>query len=212
MDGNGRWAEARGKKRSAGHKQGAETAKQIVLAAAKHPRIAHVTLYAFSEENWQRPEDEVKDLMGLMRFYLGQEIKALHKHGVAVDVIGDVSKLSSDMRNKIAAASKETSESTALQVHIALSYGARQELTQAAKNMAAAGAEELAPFLYTNNVPDPDLLIRTGGEKRLSNFLLWQCAYTELYFTDILWPDFTGEDVEDALADFDARHRRYGKL
>lgn len=220
MDGNGRWAEARKLPRSAGHKKGAETAEAIIRACPEHG-IKHLTLYTFSSENWNRPENEVSDLMNLLRYYLKKELGSIHKNGVRVKAIGDLKKLPEDIQNEIKKAEETTSKNTRLNLNIAISYGSRQEIINAVKETAKKAKEGsikiesiteeiFSNSLYTKNIPDPDLLIRTGGEHRISNYLLWQMAYTEFYFTDTLWPDFTAKNLAEAVEDFSQRERRYG--
>jgi undecaprenyl diphosphate synthase len=220
MDGNGRWATARGLPRVLGHKRGVETLRRI-LEASRTLGIRHMTLYAFSAENWKRPFPEISELMDLLRFYLTREIGQLHRKGTCLRVIGDRALLAPDIREKIAEAEALTQHNDRLYLTIALSYGARQEILQAARAIAervesgelkAEAIDEalFASHLYTNALPDPDLLIRTGGEQRLSNFLLWQSAYAELYFTPVLWPDFTPEHLEEAIDTYSNRERRYG--
>jgi undecaprenyl diphosphate synthase len=222
MDGNGRWASARNLPRIAGHQRGAETVKKIVRAAAEMG-VSYLTLYGFSSENWNRPEDEVKGLMGLLRFYLGSEIKYLHENGVRLQVIGDRERLDTDIVKLIESAEAQTTDNKAITLVIALSYGGRSELARAARLLAdKVVAGELKPAdideraleasLFTSEIPDPDLLIRTSGEKRISNFLLWQTAYSELVFVDTLWPDFSKEDFASALREFHGRERRYGTI
>lgn len=216
MDGNGRWAESRNLPRSAGHKKGAEAAEKIIRACPEHG-IKYLTLYTFSSENWNRPEQEVSDLMNLLRFYLNKELKTLHKNGVKIRVIGDRKKLPTDIAKQITEAEKLTENNANLHLCIALSYGSRQEIVNAlneivnthGKNQSIT-EEILSNNLYTKDIPDPDLLIRTGGEHRISNFLLWQMAYTELYFTETLWPDFNAENLKEAVNDFNQRERRFG--
>lgn len=220
MDGNGRWAKARHLPRTAGHKKGAETARAVIEYCAKHD-IRHLTLYTFSAENWNRPEEEVSELMNLFRFYLGKELRTLHENNIRMRFIGDLTPLSKDIQQQIEQAEALTANNTALTLCLALSYGSRQEITNATRTIAEkvqAGTidsttitpELFSSYLYTADIPDPDLLIRTGGEQRISNYLLWQCAYTELYFTEILWPDFGKEELEQALEDFAQRERRFG--
>lgn len=220
MDGNGRWAKARGLPRIAGHKKGAEALRSL-LFECEELGIRYLTIYAFSSENWNRPQTEVSDLMQLLRFYLEREIKTLIKKGIRLRVIGDMSQLEETTRKHIAAAEAATEAGTRFQLTVALSYGARGEMVQAVRHMAQAIAEgKLTPemidestisgHLYTQGTPDPDLLIRTGGEQRLSNFLLWQQAYTELFFTQVFWPDFSIEHFKEALAEYAKRERRYG--
>jgi undecaprenyl diphosphate synthase len=220
MDGNGRWAKSRNLPRTAGHQQGAEALKDI-LEGCKEFGIKHLTLYAFSSENWKRPQTEITDLMGLLRLYLNRELATLHKNNICIRIIGDRTRLDKDIQDKITECEQLTQHNTALHLTIALSYGSRQEIAHAARRVAeevASGRlsaddvteESFSQYLYTAGTPDPDLLIRTGGEERLSNFLLWQSAYTELYFTDILWPDFKKEGLRAAIEEFKRRERRYG--
>jgi undecaprenyl diphosphate synthase len=220
MDGNGRWAVSRGLPRTAGHHRGAEAVRRTVIGAAELG-IAYLTLFGFSSENWKRPPTEVDDLMGLLRLYLRSEIAELHRNGVRVKVIGDRERLSRDLVKMIVGAEEMTAGNRTLQLTVALSYGGRSEIAGAARLIAErvrAGAidpaaidEELfQAHLLTAGVPDPDLVIRTSGEKRLSNFLLWQTAYSELVFLDRLWPDFTKQDLEEAIREFRSRDRRYG--
>ena len=220
MDGNGRWARTRSLPRSAGHKRGARAVKTAVKSAA-HAGVAYLTLYGFSSENWKRPMDEVNDLMGLLRYYLKTEITFLNKNGVRFRVIGERERLAPDIVALIEQAEMQTAANRTLTLTIALSYGGRSEITLAARHLArevAAGAlraddvdeAEFARHLFTADIPDPDLLIRTSGEKRISNFLLWQLAYAEFIFIDTLWPDFSREDFEDALRQYHLRERRFG--
>lgn len=220
MDGNGRWAKARGLPRTAGHKRGAEAVRRTVEAACELG-ISYLTLYAFSAENWKRPEGEVMDLMGLLRLYLRNEVNNLNKNGVRLRVIGDRTRLGKDLVSLIEESEAKTASNARLTLVLALSYGSRQEILNAAKQVArdvAAGRlapeaiteEWIAANLYTRDMPDPDVLIRTSGEQRLSNFLLWQSAYTEFVFTPVLWPDFSKADLEAALSEFHGRDRRFG--
>jgi undecaprenyl diphosphate synthase len=220
MDGNGRWAQARGLPRIAGHRRGAEAVRRT-LTAASELGVRYLTLFGFSSENWKRPLAEVDDLMGLLRHYLRGEIAELHRNGVRLCVIGDRGRLAPDIVTLIENAEKLTCENTGVNLTIALSYGGRAEIIAAVRVLAEkAAAGELAPeaidegvfarHLFTANVPDPDLLIRTSGEQRISNFLLWQCAYAELVFTKTLWPDFGRVDLEQAIADYGGRERHYG--
>jgi len=222
MDGNGRWAKSRCLPRTAGHKKGMEVVRDVVRASAEIG-IKYLTLFGFSSENWRRPESEVSDLMGLLRFYLKREAKELHKQNVRMLVIGDRSKLASDIQKQVTYVEDLTSENTGLTVIIALSYGARDELVTAARTLAKqvqAGdilAEDItedvfSASLFTKDIPDPDLLIRTSGEQRISNFLLWQIAYAEFVFVDTLWPDFTKETLLAALSEYSRRERRYGAV
>lgn len=220
MDGNGRWAKSRKLAKAAGHKRGATSIKTAIKSAIE-AKVRYLTLYGFSSENWKRPINEVSDLMGLLRFYLKSEVPNLHKEGVCFSVIGDRKKLDNDIVKLIVEAEKKTVLNTRLHLVIALSYGGRAEITEAARKLALqVNSNKLDPndideklfkkSLYTCDIPDPDLLIRTSGEQRISNFLLWQMAYTELCFLDTLWPDFTEQDFENAIAAFHRRERRYG--
>ena len=220
MDGNGRWARAKGLPRIAGHRQGAQ-AVRVAVSSALELGISYLTLYGFSIENWKRPASEIADLMGLLRLYLREEIEQLNEHGVRMNFIGERNRLPDDIIALITDIEEETARNTALNLTMALSYGARQEITSAARVLArqAAGGmldpadidEELfAGRLETAGIPDPDLVIRTSGEKRVSNFLLWQLAYAELVFIDTLWPDFSKADLEEAVNEFHRRERRYG--
>ncbi len=220
MDGNGRWAQARGLPRIAGHKRGADAVRRSVKSAVRQG-ISHLTLFGFSSENWKRPLEEVTDLMGLLRLYLKTEITALNKQGVRFLVIGDRNKLSSDIIDLIESAERQTQENSCLTLTIALSYGGRAEIVSAARKIAdrvSAGElslcdvdeDQFSSALFTAGMPDPDLLIRTSGEQRISNFLLWQLAYAELVFIDTLWPDFSDEHFEHAVKEFQGRERRYG--
>lgn len=220
MDGNGRWAKNRGLPRTAGHRRGADAARVAVRAAVAHG-VGYLTLYGFSSENWKRPADEVEELMGLLRFYLRSEIAELHKEGVRLRVIGDRSRLAFDIVKLIEDAERLTANNDKLTLTVALSYGSRAEIAGAARQLAedaVAGRirsyeideSSLASRLFTAGIPDPDLLIRTSGEQRISNFLLWQSAYTEFVFIDTLWPDFTEEDFVRAIKEYHGRDRRYG--
>ena len=218
MDGNGRWAQQHGLPRTMGHKKGAEVLRKL-LVPCKEMGIKFLTLYAFSSENWGRPAEEVSDLMGLLQYYIEKEIALLHQHHIRLRVIGDLSLVSKGMAQKIDKAMQETTHYTDLTLVIALSYGSRQEITHAVKQMITAGISadaidetSITQHLYTKDIPDPDLLIRTGGEQRLSNFLLWQSAYTEFYFTPILWPDFDAAHLQTAVAEFVGRERRFGNI
>ncbi|MDO8606252.1 MAG: isoprenyl transferase [Phaeospirillum sp.] len=220
MDGNGRWAKARGLPRTAGHKRGAESVRRTV-EAAREMGVSYLTLYGFSSENWKRPAGEVADLMGLLRLYLRKEINTLHKNGIRLKVIGDRKRLGPDITRLIEDAESKTAGNTSLTLVLALSYGGRQELVEAARRIArdvaegklsldAIDEEMLAGQLFTTGIPDPDLIIRTSGEQRISNFLLWQGAYAELVFIETLWPEFGRKELEDAIRDFHGRERRYG--
>ena len=220
MDGNGRWAKARGLPRAVGHAQGAEAVRRTVRAASELG-IRYLTLYGFSLETWKRPAKEIADLMGLLRLYLHKEIGELHREGVRIRFIGDRSMLAQDIIALIDMSEEKTRANIKLDLVIALSYGSRQEITAAVRELArrvAAGEltpdsideETLQGRLYTADMPDPDLIVRTSGEQRISNFLLWQSAYAEFVFTDVLWPDFSREKLEDSIEEFSRRERRYG--
>ena len=220
MDGNGRWAERRGLPRVAGHRAGAEAVKRTLQAAADHG-VEVLTLYAFSSENWRRSEDEVSDLTALMRFYLERELKRLMEEGVRLRLIGDYSAFGPEMIERLERAVERTQDNNRLTLVVALNYGSRAEIAGAARRLAersAAGAidadaineEAIAAELQTSGLPELDLLIRTSGEIRLSNFLLWQAAYAELLFLDLLWPDFDEQAFAGALEHFAGRQRRFG--
>jgi undecaprenyl diphosphate synthase len=220
MDGNGRWAKARGLPRVAGHRRGAEAVRRTLVAASELG-IPYLTLFGFSSENWKRPLNEVDDLMGLLRHYLRGEIAELHHNGVRLRVIGEIGRLSADLVTLIANAEALTRDNRGVNLTIALSYGGRAEIVAATRAIAvkvavgslaveAVDEDLIASHLFTADLPDPDLLIRTSGEQRISNFLLWQCAYAELVFTKTLWPDFGRGDLEEAIADYCGRDRRYG--
>jgi len=220
MDGNGRWAKSRGLPRAAGHRAGAEAVRRTV-EAARQMGLDYLTLYAFSAENWKRPLGEVTDLMGLLRLYLRSEIASLHKNGIRFRVIGDRSRLNADITALIDDVEKMTKDNVAMTLLLALSYGGRQEIIESAKFLAReAVAGRIDPdrideasferTLYTAGIPDPDLVIRTSGEKRISNFLLWQSAYSEFVFLDVLWPDFGYPEIKWAIDEFLRRERRYG--
>jgi len=220
MDGNGRWAQARGLPRIAGHRHGAEAARRAVTAAAELG-VPYLTLFGFSSENWRRPSGEIQDLMGLLRHYLRGEIAELHRNGVRLRVIGELGKLDPDIIEMIERAEAMTRDNARITVTIALSYGGRAEIVAAVRaiaqqvqsgSLAAAAINEdcFARYLFTAGLPDPDLLIRTSGEQRISNFMLWQSAYSEFVFTKTLWPDFSKRDLEEAIDEFCGRDRRYG--
>ena len=222
MDGNGRWAKARGLPRSAGHRAGAEAARKA-LRAAGEAGVECLTLYAFSSENWRRPKAEISDLTGLLRFYVKREIEDLHREGIRLKVLGDHTAFESDVARLVDQAVAKTAENRRMTLAIALNYGARNELVQAMRSLAEqVQSGTLAPAeidegrvetaLDTHDLPPLDLLIRTSGEQRLSNFLLWQAAYAELLFVDTLWPDFDGDTMRAALAEYARRERRYGGL
>jgi len=220
MDGNGRWAKARQLPRIAGHRQGAEAVRKTVEACIDLG-IQYLTLYAFSSENWSRPVDEVDALMGLLRVYIRQEVDELRSQGVRLNFIGDREPLPADIRGMVEGAEEVTRANQRLVLTIALNYGGHAEIVQAVRQIAAdAKADKLDPaeinekliesHLYTRDLPAPDLLIRTSGEMRLSNFLLWQLAYAEFVFLDCLWPDFDREALIGALSEYQTRERRYG--
>lgn len=223
MDGNGRWANKRGLPRVSGHKQGAEAARRVVKFAAELG-IEYLTLFGFSSENWNRPETEIRELMNLLRYYLRSETAELHKSGARLRVIGDREALDDDIVELIENAEALTAENKKITVVMALNYGGRHDILQAAscaaKQCIMDGRKPtmeniesaFSSGLMTCGIPDPDLLIRTSGEKRISNFLLWQSAYSELVFTDTLWPDFDKEDLKKAIQDYAGRERRYGAL
>jgi len=214
MDGNGRWAKARGLPRTAGHKKGADTIR-TVLNCCRDSGVKCLTIYAFSSENWKRSDSEISDLMQLLQHYLQQELQTLHENKIRLRFIGDIEMLSPEICSQLKEAEQLTAKNEAFHFTIALSYGARAEMVRAVKKLIAQGVEHItedviSAALDTAELPEPDLLIRTGGEKRLSNFLLWQSAYTELYFTDVLWPDFGKKEFSLALEDFARRERRFG--
>lgn len=221
MDGNGRWANGRGLPRTAGHKAGVEATRRAVRGAAELG-VKYMTLFAFSSENWKRPETEVRELMRLLRIYLRAETADLHKDDVRLRVIGDRSMLSKDICALIEHAEELTHSNSGLQLTIALNYGGRDEIVYAAHAMIHDYAEKdynpdieevesrFKHFLMTKDLPDPDLLIRTSGESRISNFLLWQCAYSEFVFMDVLWPDFDKAHLIEAFTEYSMRERRYG--
>lgn len=222
MDGNGRWATARGLPRVMGHRKGAEAVREAVTAAADLG-VSHLTLFGFSSENWKRPEDEVSALMGLLRLYLKNEIKKLHENRVCLRVIGERGGLSPDIVQLIEDGERLTRDNTRLTLTLALNYGGRQEIVHAARRLlneiqegrlspGDVNEETLDARLFAADIPDPDLIIRTSGEQRISNFLLWQAAYAEFLFIDTLWPDFSRTDLEEALSLFRKRERRFGAV
>jgi undecaprenyl diphosphate synthase len=214
MDGNGRWAQKRGLPRLSGHEAGARATRKIV-ELAKERGIKYLSIYAFSSENWHRPVEEVEGLWQLLDRFIDEEVERLKETGVNFNVIGDLSKLSERLQAKIRNTINLTKENSAVFLTIALSYGGRDEILRAVRAIVKDGAapedeDSFKRYLDTSEIPDPDLLIRTGGEWRISNFMLWQIAYTEIYFTDILWPDFDGAALDNAIAWFTSRQRRYG--
>lgn len=223
MDGNGRWAKARNLPRTMGHQRGAEAVRRVVKEAGELG-VKFVTLFGFSTENWSRPAEEIKELMRLLRMYLRSETAELHSSNVRLKVIGRREELEADIVTLIEQAETLTKDNSGITVIIALNYGGRQDILSAAAKMAVtmqeqgivpsydAAEEYFTQNLSTAGVPDPEILIRTSGEQRISNFLLWQCAYSELFFTQTLWPDFSRADLEAAIADFQKRDRRFGGL
>ena len=220
MDGNGRWAQKKGKIRTFGHKAGVESVRAVVRFA-RRTGIKSLTLFAFSSENWKRPEEEVSVLMELFNLVLNSEAKRLHKNGVRLKVIGDVDAFDSKLVEKIRKAEAMTEDNQDLVLNIAANYGGRWDIVNAARSVAQAVSDgellrdDITEDVFNNytstaELPELDLLIRTGGEHRISNFLLWQCAYAELYFTDVLWPDFTEEVFQLAVDDYNVRQRRFG--
>lgn len=215
MDGNGRWAKERGLPRKLGHKRGAESLKTL-LTEGQRLGVKYLTVYAFSAENWGRPQEEITALMGLLGHYLDKESELLIKNQIRFRTIGDLSTLEPSLHERVEALEEKTKHFSQLNLTVALSYGARQEITHAVKQLVADKAEvteeAIAERLNTADLPELDLLIRTGGDQRLSNFLLWQSAYTELYFTDTYWPDFNAEHLKQAMECFTSRERRYGHV
>jgi len=221
MDGNGRWAQQKGWPRVLGHRAGVNALKKIV-EACPDLGIKYLTVYAFSTENWKRPAKEIEALMKLLCEYIDKELNGLKENGVKVQVLGDIQILESNVRAQVEKAINETRENTGLHFSIALNYGGRQEILRAAQLLARKALEGQDPAvwteedfqacLYTKDIPDPDLLIRTGGELRVSNFLLWQIAYTELWITPVYWPDFTPEMLAQAIKDYQMRQRRFGGI
>ncbi len=218
MDGNGRWAKQRFLPRIAGHKRGVEAVRNTVRACGD-AGVEYLTLFAFSSENWRRPADEVSFLMQLFIGALEQEVEKLHKNGIRFKVIGDLSRFEPKLVDLIRDAERLTQDNDRLTLTIAANYGGRWDILQAANRMlkehpglaSGFGENDLAPYLSLNYAPEPDLFIRTGGEQRISNFLLWQLAYTELYFTDLLWPDFDAQVLDSAIASYRQRERRFGR-
>ncbi len=222
MDGNGRWAKKRLMPRSVGHRAGVEQVKRVITMSSDIG-LSALTLYAFSTENWKRPKDEVGTLMSLLLEYLKREIGELHRNNVKLCTLGDIENLPREVYEAIVSAQQKTKDNTGLVVNIAVNYGARAEMVRCTKKIAQlAGEGKLKPeeideqlissYLYTSHVPDPDLIIRTSGELRISNFLLYQMAYSELYFTDALWPDFDEQEYLKALLDYKNRKRRFGSV
>lgn len=221
MDGNGRWASQRGMPRVSGHRKGAEAVRSLIRACGER-RISYLTLFAFSSENWKRPEPEVRRLMELFINALDKDVKELHANNVRFRVIGERSALDAKIVEKIAKGEALTSKNTGLQLNVAINYGGKWDIVQACRQVAERvvrgekpvekiSSEDVEAFLSTAGMPEPDLFIRTGGEHRISNFLLWQLAYTELYFTDVLWPEFTEKEFGLALESYAGRQRRFGR-
>lgn len=218
LDGNGRWAKSKGMPRNYGHTMGAKNV-EVILRAADELGIKYVTMYAFSTENWNRPQSEVDALMKLLSSYLKNCVKTARKNNMRVRVIGDISRLEPEFQKRIRDLEEESAKNTGLNFQIAINYGSRDEMIRAMRRMAEdrlspeeITEERFASYLDTHDIPDPDLLIRTSGEQRLSNYLMWQMAYSEFYFTDVPWPDFTPEELRKAVEDYTGRDRRYGKI
>ena len=219
LDGNGRWAKKRGLPRTAGHAAGAENFRKIATYC-KNIGVKYLTVYAFSTENWSRPEDEVKTIMKLLDKYLVEAIETMERDHIRMKILGDVSRLSQPLQEKIRETNEISSHYEGFQANICLNYGGRAEIVNAARRYAAdvlagkadAEIEEsgFSGYMYSTGIPDPELMIRPGGEKRISNFLLWQCAYSEFYFSDVLWPDFGPEELDKAIEEFNRRDRRFG--
>ena len=220
LDGNGRWAKSKGMPRNYGHAQGSKNVERICEEAWRMG-IKYLTVYAFSTENWSRPKDEVDALMKLLRNYMKTCLKTAKKNDMKIRVIGDIRRLDEDIRTRIVELEEATKDNGGLNFQIAINYGSRDEIVRAVRKIAAdcaegkIGSQEIdekvfGQYLDTHDIPDPDLLIRTSGEQRLSNYLLWQLAYTEFYFTDVPWPDFSKEELVKAIEQYQARERRYG--
>ena len=215
MDGNGRWAEHQSKRRSAGHEQGAKNVR-IITEYCAQIGVRYLTLYAFSTENWKRPKTEIEFLMKLLSKFLKKELKTLKENNIRFDIIGDISKFSKSLQKTILHVKSETSNCTGMTQILAINYGSRDEITRAVNQAIKKGIEieekDIGELLDTSNFPDVDLLIRTGGDQRLSNFLLWQSAYAELFFTNTLWPDFSNGELETILSKYETTSRRFGAL
>ena len=218
LDGNGRWAKKRGLPRTAGHAVGSETFRKIATYC-KNIGVEYLTVYAFSTENWNRPEEEVGTIMKLLGKYLNEAIDTMERDHIKMKIFGDVAGLPAELQKLVEKTDEISSRYEGFQANICLNYGGRDEIVNAARryaqDLAEGKAAELTEesfsnYMYSAGIPDPDLLIRPGGEQRISNFLLWQCAYAEFYFTDVLWPDFTPEELDKAIAEFNRRDRRYG--
>ena len=222
LDGNGRWAKSKGMPRNYGHAQGSKNVEKICETAYKMG-VKYLTVYAFSTENWNRPQSEVDTLMNLLRNYMKTCLKTAEKNRMRVRVLGDITRLDSDIQKRILELEEASKNNDGLNFQIAINYGSRDEMIRAMKKMMRdceegkmsvddISEEKFETYLDTHGIPDPDLLIRTSGELRLSNYLLWQLAYTEFYFTDVLWPDFSKEELEKAIMQYNNRDRRYGKI
>jgi len=218
MDGNGRWAKKRGLPRLVGHNAGGDNIRPVVKVFADHG-VKYLTLYMFSTENWNRPRIEVAGLLSLLARKIDKETQAFHRENIRLVHLGRLDRLSQKLRDKVLGAVELTKNNTGLTLCLAFDYGGRDEIVQAARRIATAGIaddnideSEFVRHLYTPEIPDPDLVIRTGGESRLSNFLLWETAYSELYFTAVLWPDFGRKEIEEALSEYKRRQRRFGKI
>ena len=221
MDGNGRWARAKNRPRFMGHKKGVDAVRDIVKECSLL-KVECLSLFAFSSENWKRPEEEISHLMSLFMLALDREARSLARNNVKLQIIGDLSAFSEKLQDKIKQVEELTAKSTGLKLIVAANYGGRWDINQATKkinNLIESGEkaadsiteDNISQYLTTADIPDPDLFIRTGGEKRISNFLIWQMAYAELYFTDVLWPDFNAEHLNVAIQDYSSRQRRFGK-
>lgn len=216
MDGNGRWASERNLPRIIGHKVGSESVREIIRVCLELG-IEYLTLYSFSTENWQRPKEEIKGLMELLKFLLKNEVDELNRNGVSIKAIGRLDYLPNDVKNELLKAIEKTKNNNKLKLYLALSYGGRQEILDAVNKIINSKLEfvdegTFRNFLYDPNLPDPDLLIRTSGEYRISNFLLWQISYSEFYFTKTLWPEFRREEFIKAIEDYSKRKRKFGKV
>lgn len=216
MDGNGRWASERNLPRIIGHKVGSESVREIIRVCLEL-KIEYLTLYSFSTENWQRPKEEIKGLMELLKFLLKNEVDELNRNGVSIRAIGKLDYLPNDVKNELFKAIEKTKNNDKLKLYLALSYGGRQEILDAVNKIIKSQLESIdeetfRSFLYDPNLPDPDLLIRTSGEYRISNFLLWQISYSELYFTKTLWPEFRREEFIKAIEDYSKRKRKFGRV
>lgn len=216
MDGNGRWAKKRGLPRTMGHKAGVEAIRGVVKEC-NNIGVKYLTLYAFSTENWVRPQDEVNALMSLLVEYLKNEFEELNNNNVVINHIGDISKLPKICQNELVNAYEKTKNNTGVVLNLALNYGGRNEIISAVNNILKSNLktineEQFNRFLYTANMPDPDIIIRPSGEQRLSNFMLWQCAYSEFWYSDICWPDFKAKDLHKAIYDYQKRDRRFGGI